>query len=71
MCRWRCVAEDSSSDLETGGAGDRAARIPVVVTRLPRLPRSANDNRAPRWLRIARGVFLLALAGMAVVWMRM
>lgn len=65
------MAEDTGSDLGTDGAGDRAVRVPVAVTRSPRLPRSANDNQPPRWVRIARVAFLLALAGLALVWLRM
>ena len=65
------MAEGTSSESGTGGAGNRAARFPVMVTRSPRLPRSANDNQPPRWLRIARLAFLLALAGLLVVWARM
>ena len=65
------MAEDTRSDLGTDGAGDRAVRFPVAVTRSPRLPRSANDNRPPRWLRVLRVAFLLMLAGMALVWLRM
>ena len=71
MCRWRCVAEDTGSDLGTGGAGNRAARIPVTVTRTPRLPRSANDNQPPRWLRVLRVAILLAMAGGALLWLKL
>ena len=71
MFRWRCVAEGSKSGIGMGGAGDRAALLPVSIIRTPRLPPSANDNRPPRWLLWARALFLLTLAGVAVVWLRM
>ena len=65
------MAEGSKSDIGTGGAGDRAACFPVSITRSVRLPATANDNRAPRWVLVARALFLLMLAGVAVVWLRM
>ena len=71
MFLWRCVVESSTSGLGTDGADTRAVRIPVTVTRLPRLPKSANDNPPPRWLLAARVAFLLVLAGLALIWLRM
>ncbi|MEI6559898.1 MAG: hypothetical protein WCO00_15955 [Rhodospirillaceae bacterium] len=41
------------------------------MSRPPRMPPSANDNRPPRWLRIVRAGFVLGLAALALVWLRM
>ncbi len=71
MFRWRCVVEGSTSGFGTGGTGNRATRIPVLLSRPPRMPPSANDNRPPRWLRIVRAGFVLGLAALALVWLRM
>ncbi len=71
MFRWRCVVEGSSTESGTGGAGNRAARFPIAATCPPRLPRSANDNQAPVWVRVIRAAFLVALAGLALVWLKM
>jgi len=66
------VGIGSISELGADGAGDRAVRIPVIVSRPPRRSRAANDNQAPRHVRIVRWlVRLLPLAAAAVVlaWM--
>jgi len=66
------VVKGSTSEIGSDGAGNRAVRIPVIVSRPPRRSRAANDNRAPRRVRLTRLVVRLlplAIIGAALLWM--
>ena len=66
------MVNGSTSEVGKDGAGNRAVRIPVIVSRPPRRCRAANDNQAPRHVRIRRLLIRLApLAAIAavVVWL--
>jgi hypothetical protein len=65
MSRWRCVVKGSPSEQGVGGAGNRAAGIPVVVCRPPRRSRPVNDNHMPLKQRVRRVVGILLTLGAA------
>ena len=65
------MVKGSTSEIGPDGAGDRAVRIPVTISRPPRRPRAANDNPVPLRRRVFRWLSLLVpvCAAAALAWM--